>query len=311
MFMCFFPNQSRLRYGLLIAAVVGLPLSFFSFNQINERDEIVDVRKDGRLQYKWYSPELPKSVSFSGEKVPLERSEIREQLDRELMYNYYNQYSTLYILKLSERYFPLIESILKQQGVPDDFKFLCVAESALQNQTSRAGAVGFWQFMPATAPQYGLEVGEEVDERYHVEKATEAACKYFKQAYNKLGSWTAAAASYNMGQAGYNSMSSFQQMDNYYDLMLPDETMRYVFRIVAFKLLLSNPEHYGFILDKKDYFKPIKTRTVTVSSSITDLAEFAMDNNSTYRKLKMLNPWLRDRKLTVKPGKTYVIAFPS
>jgi len=282
----------------------------FSFRQINESEEAVEVKKDGRLQYKWYAPELPKSLSFAGEKVPMDRQDIREQLDRELLYNYYNQFSTIYILKLAERYFPVIEPILKANGIPEDFKYLCIAESALQNQTSRAGAVGFWQFMPATAPQYGLEVSDEVDERYHVAKSTEAATKYFRQAYSKFNSWTAAAASYNMGQGGYNGQSNFQQQDNYYDLMLPEETMRYVFRILALKLLVSEPQKYGYIVTKQDAYKPLKTRTVTVSSSIPNLAQFALENGTTYRTLKQLNPWLRDRKLTVRSGKSYEIALP-
>jgi membrane-bound lytic murein transglycosylase D len=294
-----------------ICLFMGVPtLSFYSFKSINESEETVEVKKDGRLQYKWYPTELPKGISFAGEKVPLERSEVWEQLDRELLYNYYNQYSLIYILKLSHRYFPIIEPILKENDIPEDFKYLCVAESALQNATSRVGAIGFWQFMPATAPQYGLEVSDEVDERYDPAKSTIAACKYFKQAYNKLGSWTAAAASYNMGQSGYAGQSSFQQMTNYYDLLLPEETMRYVFRILAFKLLLGNAEKFGYIVPVAERYKPFKVKNVAVDTSISNLAQFAIDNNTTYRKLKILNPWLRDRKLTVRPGKTYMVALP-
>lgn len=282
-----------------------------AFRDIDKNEETVEVKPDGRLQYKWYAPDVPKSMSFAGEKVPLERSDIREQLDRELLYNYYNHYSTIYILKLADRYFPLIEPMLKANGIPDDFKYLCIAESALQNQTSRAGAVGFWQFMPATAPQYGLEVNDEVDERYNVAKSTDAACKYFWQAYKKLGSWTAAAASYNMGQGGYNSQATFQQNAEYYKLLLPEETMRYVFRILAFKQLIGEAQRFGYIVGKSDSYKPYKTRTVTVTSSIPNLAQYAIDNGTTYRMLKQLNPWLRDRKLTVRSGKSYDIALPT
>jgi membrane-bound lytic murein transglycosylase D len=293
--------------GILIGAgaITGI-----AFKTINEAEETVDVKPDGRLQYKWYAPELPKSMSFAGERVPLERQDIKEQLDRELLYNYYNHYSTIYILKLADKYMPVIQPILKANGIPDDFIYLCIAESALQNQTSRVGAVGFWQFMPATAPQYGLEVSDEVDERYDVAKSTEAACKYFRQAYNKLGSWTAAAASYNMGQGGYNGQSTFQQTSDYYSLLLPEETMRYVFRILAFKLLVGQAQNFGYIVTKNDTYKPFKTRTVTASSTIPDLAQYAIDNGTTYRKLKQLNPWLRERKLTIKPGRTYEIALP-
>ncbi len=302
-------NWKPLSYFAAGALLAGLFLGGLAFNRIHEEDEKVDVAPDGRLQYKWYVPQAPKSLSFAGEKVPLERYDVKEQLERELLYNYYNQYSTLYILRLVPRYFPVIEPILKAQGIPQDFKYLCIAESALRNQTSSAGAVGFWQFMPRTAPAYGLEVNDEVDERYDVEKSTIAACKYFHQAYAKFGSWTAVAASYNMGQAGYSRQSEFQQQTNYYDLQLPEETMRYVFRILTFKLLVGAAEKYGYIVGGTDAYKPIKTRTIEVTSSIPNLADFALANGSNYRTLKQLNPWLRDRKLTVK-AKTYSIALP-
>lgn len=294
--------------GLLLSAGV---ISGLAFREYDAKEETVEVKPDGRLQYKWYAPELPKQMTFAGEKVPLERWDIREQLDRELMYNYYNQYSTLYILRLVTRYFPIIEERLKANGVPDDFKYLCVAESALRNQTSSAGAVGFWQFMPGTAPSYGLQVNDEVDERYDVEKATDAACKYFLDAYNKFGSWTAAAASYNCGMGGYNKFAGQQQTSYYYDMWLPEETMRYVFRIITFKHLLSQAEKLGFIVHSHDAYKPIKTRTVTVTESIPDLAQFAIDHGTTYRMVKILNPWLRARSLIVKGGRTYEIALPN
>lgn len=294
--------------GILIGG--GLMASF-AFREVSPGEGTVDVKPDGRLQYKWYAPELPKSMSFAGERVPLERAEIREQLDRELLYNYYNQYSTIYILKLADRYLPIIEPMLRANGIPDDFKYLCIAESALQNQTSRVGAVGFWQFMPATASQFGLELNDEVDERYNVAKSTDAACRYFWQAYKKLGSWTAAAASYNMGQGGYNSQAAFQQNTDYYDLLLPEETMRYIFRILAFKQLISDAPHFGYIVSKGDSYKPYKTRMVNVTASIPNLAQYAIDNGTTYRMLKQLNPWLRDRKLTIHGGKSYGIALPA
>lgn len=283
----------------------------FAFRETNKDEATVEVKEDGRLQYKWFSPELPKTMTFAGERVPLERYEIREQLDRELLYNYYAQYSTLYILKLSSRYFPEIERRLRANGVPDDFKYLCVAESALQNQTSRAGAVGFWQFMPATGPSYGLEINDDVDERYHVEKSTDAACKYLKQAYDKFGSWTSAAASYNCGMGGFNNHSTFQQQNNYYDVMLPEETMRYIFRILALKHIISESQKFGFMVQNIDAYKPVKTRTVTVNASVPNLAEFAIANGTTYRMLKQLNPWLRSRALPVKSGKSYEVKLPA
>jgi membrane-bound lytic murein transglycosylase D len=304
-------SRSKTIAGFIAGAIIGASvLSGLAFREINKAEEVTEVKADGRLQYKWFAPELPKAMTFAGEKVPLDRWEVREQLDRELLYNYYNQYSTIYILKQAERYLPVIEPLLKQNGIPDDFKYLCIAESALQNQTSRMGAVGFWQFMPGTAPTYGLEINDEVDDRYNVEKSTIAACKYFRQAYEKFGSWTSAAASYNMGQGGFNGMSTFQQSDNYYDLLLPEETMRYVFRILAFKQLIGESEKFGYVLGRNDAYKPIKTRTITVDKSIANLAQFAIDNGTTYRMVKQLNPWLRAKTLAVKPGRTYEIKLP-
>ena len=293
--------------GVIIAssAFIGM-----SFRESDKEEAKVEVKNDGRLQYKWYPPEVPQHMTFAGEKVPLERWDIQDQFERELLYNYYNQYSTLYILKLSTRYFPMIEQRLKANGVPDDFKYLCVAESALRHQTSPAGAVGFWQFLKGTAPSFGLEVSNEVDERYHVQKSTDAACKYLKDAYAKFGSWTAAAASYNCGMGGYNKFSTYQQTSDYYNLMLPEETMRYVFRIITFKYLMSKADEIGYIVSAKDAYKPIATRTITVDATIPDLAQFAIDNGTNYRMLKLANPWLREHSLAVKPGKTYEIEIP-
>lgn len=302
---------NKLGYFVAGVAVSTLMVGGVAYKHINESEEVVEVAQDGRLQYKWYVPQAPKAINFAGEKVPLERWDIKEQLEREMLYNYYNQYSTLYILRLAPRYFPVIEPILKANGIPADFKYLCVAESALRNQTSSAGAVGFWQFMSGTAPAYGLEVNGEVDERYDVEKATVAACKYFNQAYAKFGSWTAVAASYNMGQGGYNNQSMFQMQSNYYDLQLPEETMRYVFRILTFKIILSNAEKFGYMMAKNDAYYPLKTRTIEVSGSIPNLAQFAIDNGTNYRMLKTLNPWLRDRRLTNAKAKTYQIKLPA
>lgn len=292
--------------AMLTAAVI----TGFAFRESDKNEGTVEVKEDGRLQYKWYTPEIPRSITFAGEKVPLERWDVREQLEREVMYNYYAQYSTLYILRLSTRFFPIIEQRLKANGVPDDFKYLCVAESALRNQTSSAGAVGYWQFMKDTGPRYGLEISDEVDERYHIAKATDAACAYLKEARGKFGTWTAAAASYNCGMGGYNKFSSFQQTGNYYDLLLPEETMRYIFRIIAFKYLIGEANKVGYIVQSHDAYKPHKTKIVTVDATIPDLAQYAIDNGTTYRMLKTHNPWLRDKKLTVRPGKTYEIELP-
>lgn len=287
-------------------AISSLVIFGFAF----EKKSNAGPQPDGRMQYKWYAPALPGSISFAGEKVPLDRQEIREQLDREMLYNYYNFYSTLYILKLSTRYFPIIEAHLKANGVPDDFKYLCVAESALQNQVSRAGAVGFWQFMKDTGPRYGLQIDDEVDERYNVAKATDAACLYFKEAYAKFGSWTAAAASYNCGMNGYNTQATYQQTVNYYNLLLPEETMRYVFRILALKYYITEADRVGFILQPSDEYLPYATRSDIISQTIPDLEQYAQSKGITYRMLKQYNPWLRGHTLTVITGKTYEIQLP-
>lgn len=287
----------------------GAVLIFFLFGQLAFKNS---EKQDEKTTYQWHPPTLPSELSFAGEAVPLERWDVKERLDREVLFNFYSQANILFLLKLSNRYFPAISERLKANGVPDDFKYLCVAESNLiPTAISRAGAVSFWQFMDATAPGYNLVVNSQVDERYNIEKATDAACKYFKLAYSKFGSWTAAAAAYNCGQGGYNGQASFQKTYNYYDLLLPEETNRYIYRILAFKHLLGNAESLGFKLNEEDKYKPVPFRTVTVTSSIADLAQFALDNGSNYKILKLMNPWLRAKSLTVSGGKTYEIKFPA
>ena len=290
---------------LSIAVFAGM-----SFRESDNEEEAVTVKKNKKLQYKWFVPEMPATITFAGEPVPLNRWEVYEALEREVVSNCYRHSSTLDILLESTRYFPMIERRLKANGVPDDFKYLCVAESSLDNARSPAGARGFWQFMSGTAPRYGLEVNGEVDERYHVEKATDAACKYLKEAYAKFGSWTAAAASYNCGMGGFSKHTNYQKQYGYYDVMLPEETMRYVFRILAFKYIMSNPERVGFNILPDEAHKPIPTRKMTVTESIPDLATFALDNGTNYRMLKILNPWLRDHSLTISRGNSYEIALP-
>jgi membrane-bound lytic murein transglycosylase D len=301
-------NQLKiLALGVLIG---GSIIAGIAFRPGSDKEGSVIV-ENNRLLYKWYPTQVPKSLSFAGEQVPLNRWEVKERLDRELLVNYYMHGSTLYILKLAGRVFPTIERQLKANGLSDDFKYLCVAESSLQNPTSPAGAVGYWQFMKETGLRYGLEITDEVDERYHLEKSTNAACRYLKEAYAKFGNWTAAAASYNCGMGGFSKHSSFQMSGNYYDLLLPEETNRYIFRILALKTILGNAEKYGYIVEGDDQYKPVATRKVTVSESIGNLAEFAQQQGSSYKMLKLLNPWLRDRKLTIKPGKTYVLELPA
>ena len=289
-----------------IAVIAGI-----ASGKIDASSPAVEVSKEGKPQYKYTTPELPATLDFSGEAVPLDKWEVRERLDRELLLNYYLHGSQLYILKLAGRYMPIIEERLKANGVPDDFKYVCVAESSLQqNALSGVGAASFWQFMKDTGPLYGLEINDEVDERFNAAKATDAACKYFMQAKEKFGTWTAAAASYNCGQTGYAKQAEFQGATNYYDLIFPDETNRYVFRILALKYLLSNPKKMGNILEQGEEYKPLKSKTIEVDKTIEDLAVWAKGNNTSYKMLKIYNPWLRAHKLTVKPGKKYQLLLP-
>ncbi len=294
--------------GLAIGAVLVIGVAS---RKIDPGTTPVEMSAEGRPMYKWHAPSLPVSLDFCGETVPLDKWEIREKLDREVLVNSYLHGSQLFILKLSGRYFPIIEERLKANGVPDDLKYVCVAESSLQqNAWSGVGAASFWQFMKDTGPRYGLEINEEVDERFHVVKATDAACRYFKEAHSKFGSWTAAAASYNCGMGGFTKQAEFQESNNYYDLIFPEETNRYVFRILAFKHLLTNAKRFGMIIEDHEAYKPLRYRTVTVSATIPNLTTFAKENNSSYKMLKIYNPWLRGHKLTVRPGKTYEILFP-
>jgi len=268
-------------------------------------------KNSNKDQPQWYPLTMPEELSFAGEKVPLERWDVKEKFDKELLLNYYNQGNILYLLKLANRNFPIISEKLKANGVPDDFKYLCIAESNMQSwAVSKSGAVGYWQFLDGTASGYGLEVSSQVDQRQDLEKATDAACKYFKQAYSKFGNWTAAAASYNCGQGGYNSQAVFQKTNNYYDLQLPEETNKYILRILTFKYLLENSEDLGFVIKEEEKYEAIPYRSVEVTATINDLAQYAISNGTTYKMLRAMNPWIRGKSLTVKGGRSYTIKLP-
>lgn len=261
----------------------------------------------------YISPEpLPDYLELGGEPVPLDDYEVRERLDRELLVNTYWHSSTVLLMRRAYRYFPVIEPILAEHGVPDDFKYLALIESGLDmTAQSGAGAKGPWQFLKAAAQQYGLEVANEVDERYHIEKATHAAAKYLKNEHRSLGSWAMAAAAYNAGHGRIRGTKSKQLVDNYYDMYLTTETARYVFRILAIKLIYENPQKYGFHLNEADMYKPIPAREVEVTS-IDNIPNFAKNNGVTYKALKLLNPWLRSTKLSKRgSGKKYIVKIPT
>lgn len=254
---------------------------------------------------------FPEKIDFAGEEVPLQIADVAERMDKEMVVNTYLQGSTTLILKRANKVFPVIEPILERNGVPDDFKYLAVIESALVNAVSPAGARGIWQFMPETAKEKGMEVNENVDERYHLEKSTEAACKYLIDAKNRFGSWTMAAASYNGGMTGMTKQIDIQKVDGYYNLLLNEETSRYVFRILALKVIMKNPAKYGYNLKTENLYENLPTKTVIVDSTITDLADFAINQGINYKILKIHNPWLREKFLSNKDKKNYQIAIPT
>jgi hypothetical protein len=257
------------------------------------------------------SLQVPAAMSFAGEEVPLQIPDVYERFDRELHINSYMHNSTIFIMKRAGRWLPQIEPILKANGIPDDFKYMAAIESALLNDVSPRGAVGFWQIMDDAGKELGLEIRKEVDERYDPLKATEAACKYLKKAYNKFGSWTLAAASYDRGMGGLDRALENQKMKSYYDLFLNDETSRYIFRLLAIKEIMEHPTKYGFNISEKHTYKPEPVRYIDVDETVKDLVEFSLAQGTSYKLLKRLNPWLREEKLTVKKGRGYKIALPA
>jgi hypothetical protein len=235
---------------------------------------------------------------------------VRERIEREFIVNTYWHSLTILAIKRANRWFPVIEPILKKNNVPDDFKYLCVTESTLENVVSPAGATGFWQFMKAAGKQYGLEINSQVDERYHIEKSTQAACEYLKDAYESYGTWTMAAASYNMGTNGASNQIERQKTENYYNLVLNPETSRYIARMVAFKYIMQNSEAYGFDIKDDELYKPLKSFEIVLDSSVNDFADYSIALGLNYKILKLYNPWLRDNFLSNRYRKVYKIKLP-
>ncbi len=294
------------RFGLL-SGVVFSCLIFMSSVDSTHGNESVNVIN--QLPQQIYPAMENKAYTFAGEAMP-DNFDNRERLNRELSVNAYWQSNTMLNIKKANRYFPLMERILAEEGVPDDFKYLAVAESDLRNATSHANAKGFWQFRKAAAKEMGLEVNDEVDERYHVERATRGAAKYLKRLRKRFGTWTNAAAAYNVGQGNFNSSRSKQQEFSVFDMNMNVETSRYIFRLIAIKEIMSNPERFGFYVDPADRYPQLDNfYEVTVTSSVPSWSDFAKEKGVTYRMLKVYNPWLIDNKLTVKKN-TYHIKIP-
>ncbi len=301
-------NKKNL-FLLLVFIALGTFTIFLCFTN-NPQNKDKQYNEEFAAHNKAYAVSIPEKMNFAGEEVLLDLYYVREGLDKELLVNTYWHSNTIQLLKRANRYFPIIEPLLKKNGVPDDFKYLALIESGLANVVSPSNASGFWQFLDKTGRQYGLEVTEQVDERYHIARSTEAACKYLKAAQAQYKNWTLAAASYNAGQGRISREWERQKTKDYYDLYLNAETTRYIYRILAIKLVCENPADYGFYLRNKDLYPPIATYSIRIDTSIADLVNFAAQNNVNYRILKEFNPWLRTDQLKVPPGKSYNIDLP-
>lgn len=294
-----------------VLAFVGL-LSLTTLFIYALQDAQTDENFEKKLinDYNVYALQVPDNLDFAGEPVPLNDPEVYERMDRELLVNTYWQSNGLLMFKRAKKYFPIIEPILKKHNIPDDFKYLAVIESGLTNAVSPAGARGVWQIMPATARENGLEVNDNVDERYNIEKSTEVACKYLLKSKEKLGSWTLAAAAYNAGDAGVSRRLEEQNVSDYYDLLLGEETGRYLFRIVALKEILNHPATYGFNFRDKDLYSLVPTYKVEVDTAVSDFTQFAGQFGINYKILKVHNPWLREPHLNNRSRKKYLIDIP-
>ncbi len=300
--------------GVYVMLVVLVASTFvFAVQQKEEKEEVPELTVVEPVKEKTNVKALaiPDNLTFAGEAVPVDDPEIKERMDRELLVNTYWQSNALLLMKRASKFFPIIEPILKKNNIPDDFKYLAIAESGLQQVVSHAGATGFWQIMRQTGKEYGLEINKNVDERYHIEKATEVACRYLKASKKRFGNWTLVAASYNAGVYGVSKRLKAQKVNDYYNLLLGEETGRYVFRIIAIKEILSNPKKYGFAIESKDLYDPVPCFEVEVNKAVVNFADFANKHEINYKILKMHNPWLREPHLNNASGKKYMIKIPN
>ena len=295
-----------------VAAAVTFSLAQSNDEQLEEYEGTdQEFLSFDHIDHNTHDIELPDTMTFCGEEVPLDLFFVRERLERELLVNSYLHSSTLLLLKRSSRWFPVMEPIMEKYGLPEDFKYLAMIESSLTNAVSPAKATGFWQFLEGTGKQYDLEINKEVDMRYNVEKETVAACRYLKDSYRKFGDWTLSAAAFNCGNGRISKTIEEQRVDSYYDMLLPEETQRYVYRILALKLITENPEKYGFQIRDNGWYQPYECKTITVTKSIPSLIDFAYEQGTNLKMLKYFNPWLRGNSLTISAGNSYEIKIPT
>jgi membrane-bound lytic murein transglycosylase D len=304
-------NEIKMVYKKYVVAFVFLVGLLFASLFIQSRLTKKDLyQKEFSEKYRVYAVTIPGYLNFCGEKTPMEDYDVFERFDRELTINTYYQSATIFNIKRGSRYFPIIEPILRRNGIPDDFKYLCMIESGLSNVISPNGAVGFWQFIEETGRNYGLRINDEVDERYDIRKSTEAACAYFREAYQQFGSWTLAAASYNIGINGLKGALSKQDVNTYYDLYLNTETSRYIMRVLAIKEIYEHPNNYGYYVPQFLRYPQIPTYAEPLRGSVTDLASYAKSHNISYKIFKLFNPWLRKNELKNRDSSVYTVYFP-
>ena len=305
-------NKKQLVLTVFVSSIVGFLIgsAFQTSSQYISFNLKEPILSDISIEAPGSAPKLPIKLDFAGENVPLKDIEVRERLDREIIVNSFRHSSTLLLMKRANQWTPTLIKILKEQGVPEDFAYLSMAESDLTQVSSPSNASGFWQFLKPTAIQYGLIVNDEVDQRFDIEKSTYAACKYLQDSYNQLGSWTLAAAGYNMGMSGVGRQAIEQGSNNYYDLYLNTETSRYVFRILALKLIHQNPSNFDYRIEASDLYEPYLYKEISVSGSVNSWISFAKDNNISYKELRRHNPWIRTTSMKNSANNTFVVKIP-
>ncbi len=294
------------KLAIIIVAVIAMFFARCSSSKDADQNYWNEIRDN----YHIYAPPLPEKLDFAGEPVPLQYFDVRQSLDREILKLMYWHSEIILYIKRAQKFFPIVEPILKKYGIPDDFKYMMVAESGMAPVKSPAGAAGYWQFMEKIGKKYGLEINDQIDERYNIYKSTAAACKYLQDAYKRYNNWTLAAASFNVGNTALDRAIRKQKQNSFYDLALNVETARYLYRILALKVIMENPRKYGFIIRGKELYQPIKTKFVKVDTSVSSWPDFAISQGTNYKILLLLNPWIRSSKLDNPNHKIYYVEIP-